>query len=139
MANGGDREPRKKPARPTATGITKVGSGFGRPKGYKPRSSASSTVPKNLFESKSETRRAAPASNRGLTIKAGKNKPASTVRAKRKNATDLGPDKTKPRRSDRVEEALAHHDRPITTAEARRMNEIMKADRPVPELRPRRR
>ncbi|MFI0270798.1 hypothetical protein [Streptomyces luteogriseus] len=139
MVKRGDSEPGKKPARRTPTGVTKVSSGLGRAKGDKPRSSASSAVPKNLYEFKSQTRSAAPVSNRSLTIKAGKTKAATTVRAKRKNPTDPGLDKTKPRRSDRIAAALAHHDRPITTAEARRMNEIMKADRPVPELRPRRR
>ncbi|WP_032769780.1 hypothetical protein [Streptomyces sp. CNS654] len=47
--------------------------------------------------------------------------------------------KAKNREDARVGESLAHYDRPITTAEARRMNEIIKADRPGPDLRPRRR
>jgi hypothetical protein len=139
MAKRGDSEPGKKPARRTPTGVTKVGSGLGRAKGDKPRSSVSSALPKNLFEFKSQTRSAAPVSNRSVTIKAGKTKAATTVRVKQKNTTAPGAYKTKPRKLDRMAAALAHHDRPITTAEARRMNEIMKADRPAPELRPRRR
>ncbi|MGW5736573.1 MULTISPECIES: hypothetical protein [Streptomyces] len=140
MAKRGDSDPGKKPARRAATRTTKIGSGFGRLKGGgKPRSSAPSALPKNLFETESEPHRAPPVANRNLTIKAGKIKAAPTVRAKGKNATDLGLGKTKTRRPDRVAAALAHHNRPITTAEARRMSEIVKADRPVPELRPRRR
>ncbi|WP_331763653.1 hypothetical protein OH738_40940 (plasmid) [Streptomyces hirsutus] len=138
MANRGGSDPGKKPARRTATGITKVGSGFGRPKGDKPRSPTSPAVPKNLFETKGETRKAAPVRNRNVTIKAGAAKAMTKVRAKQTNAADVV-GKTKTRKTVRLEEALAHHNRPITTAEARRMNEIIRADRPVPELRPRRR
>nr|WSS73674.1 hypothetical protein OG491_36225 [Streptomyces sp. NBC_01175] len=140
MTKPGDGDPGKKSGRRRGAGIADVGSGLGRPKGDKSRSPTSPAAPKNLFEFKSEMRRAAPVRNSSLAIRADNAKATMTKgRARRNNAAGVLLGATKSRRVARLEEALAHHSRPITTVEARRMNKIIKADRPAPELRPRRR
>lgn len=70
-----------------------------------------------------------------MTIKNGKG--ITKARPKQVNKRDAVSSKTVARKA--LEAVLAHHDRPITAAEARRMNDIIKADRLAPELRPRRR
>ncbi|MEV7445670.1 hypothetical protein AB0O22_31810 [Streptomyces sp. NPDC091204] len=135
MAKRGDGDPGGKPVRRNATGDTRLDSGFGRPKGDKPRSS-SAAVPSNIFEFKSTTSRSERSTRaRKATVKAGKTKVITKLRTKRKNTGDT----VKSPSTVRLEEALAHYNKVITTAEARRMNEIIEADLPTAELRPRRR
>lgn len=135
MTNRGDSEPGEKPTRSAATGNTQLDSGSGRPKGDKPRSSKAA-VPPNIFEFKSATTRdQRSARTRKATVKASKTKVITKLRTKRKNAGEV----IKPPSVVRLEEALAHYNKVITAAEARRMNEIIEADRAAPELRPRRR
>lgn len=134
MAKRDGSDPGKKPSRYTVTGTLKAGSGLGRAKDVKPPSSSSRATNKNLVTSTNE-RKAAPTTNRSVSSKAGKI--LVKTRTKAINRRDAAPSKAA--RKALVEAALAHHDRPITAAEARRMNEIIKADRPVPPLRPRRR
>ncbi|QKZ20346.1 hypothetical protein [Streptomyces chartreusis] len=140
MTKRGGNDPGKKPARGAATGTDRLGSGLGRSKGgSKSRSSANPAVPKNLYETKGTSRRAAPVANRNLTITAGKTRGTTTERVRQKKATDTGLGKITTGRMARFAAVLAHYKRPITAAEARAMNKIIEADQSVPELRPRRR
>jgi hypothetical protein len=139
MAKRESSDQGKKPPRRTVTGAIKVDSGLGRAKGDKSRSSTSRTTVKNLTKSVGGTpRKAAPLPGLSGSIMAGKSiKTMVKERPKRINKRDAAPRRLSARQA--LEAALAHHDRPITAAEARRMNKIIRADRPAPELRPRRR
>uniref|UniRef100_A0AAU2JZ37 Uncharacterized protein n=1 Tax=Streptomyces sp. NBC_00049 TaxID=2903617 RepID=A0AAU2JZ37_9ACTN len=138
MARRDESDTGKKTPRGTVTGTTKVGSGLGRGKSDKTQPSTSRTAAKNLLSSPGETaRKAAPVRNRNVTIAVGKT--STKKRPKKINKRDAAALEAKTSYKARLEAALAHHKRPITADEARRMNEIIKADRPTPELRPRRR
>ncbi|MFD3945535.1 hypothetical protein [Streptomyces sp. NPDC058579] len=125
----------------SGTAKTKLDSEM-RAKADKPRSATSRTTVNNLrasYGAGGGAQKAAPLWSRSIT--AGKPAKVMKTKAKKrpKQINKRGVDAAKVMARKELEAALAHHDRPITAAEAKRMMELIRADRPTPELRPRRR